>query len=175
MFQIKVQEKLLADKGPCIQLLGDYVTERVHEVVSKLMCDNFITSDGYKARKECNVFFQGGSNNARGKWILLEMWTKDPKQWEEFVRILNCAVDGVIIPLKTEIHADLYHMGYGDGKGSLDLCVMIGQETGCPYDASGWGTPFRFKPEDNIQHYEVWKLCHEFGLPINNWKDEWEK
>lgn len=174
MFQIKVQEKLLADKGPCVLLYGSYVTEKVHNVVSMLMRDNFINSHVYLARKKCNAFFQGGSENSRGKWILLEMWTKDPEKWKEFVQILEEAVNRHIIPLKTEIHADLYHMEWGGGKGSLDLCVMIAEETGCRYDASGWGTPFRFKPEDNIQHYEVWKLCNEFGLPIHEFKDEWE-
>src|SRR5690606_1806652 len=117
-------------------------------------------SEIYQSRCQAGAFFQGGSNAPDGQWILLEFWQPMEKT-VEFVRLINDAVRQHLIKHLTTIPVNLY--AYPE-PGALTLCLMIAEETKCPYDAGSWGLPFTFLPEDNITHQAVYKLLREFDL-----------
>lgn len=152
--------------GPCLQLHGEYVTEKVWGIVRHFMCNNLMNSAEYKLRTEANAFFQGGSDKP-GDWILIEFWSKNDSAIQECVDLISAQVRTVIVYEKTIIRPDLYNMEWGDGKGSLNLCVEIAKEVGCQYETSNSGPPFRFIPENNVQYSKIISLCREFGIPTN--------
>lgn len=49
-------------------------------------------------------------------------------------------------------------------KGSLTVCVMITQETECPYNPGEWMGPFYFRPETKEQAQAVLELLDLFEL-----------
>lgn len=175
MFELKFAEKeSFPGRGPCIELYGDYVTERVWEAVHRVVTCNLMSSPFYQAKQGFSVFFQGGHNDPRGKWILLEFWVDDIEKTNEFVRLLSIEVDKVLMKRNTQICVNPYKMGYDDGNGSYTALSEIHKETGCRVD---WGcsmSPITFHPENNLEHRAVTKLCEMFQLPVTRWKDTWE-
>lgn len=155
MFKFNMQP--VPGKGPGIVMFGDYVTDRVKHAVRMVMNDSYIDSPVYKARSDASAFFQGDQD----KFVFIEFWT--PSKADEFVQILNDAVCPVVAQHLTELHVNLYD--YKD-KGSMDLCLMIAEETKCEYDASGAFSPFRFKPEYSRQHSDVYNLIRLFELKV---------
>lgn len=57
------------------------------------------------------------------------------------------------------IRVDLYN--YKDS-GSLTLCVMIQQETGCQADPGVWGGPYIFHPDTQDEYDNVKELLDLF-------------
>lgn len=158
-------------KGHCIELQGDWVTERVWNAVKRAVGSNLIDCDYYKSRRDFCVFFQGGYDNPKGKWILLEFWIDDLTKADEFLRLLWLAINDAIIRNFTHIRINAHNMGYNDGKGSYGVLTEIQKETGCPVD---WGcsmSPITFHPEDNEQCNNVLNLCRLFDLKVTPWVD----
>lgn len=158
MFELKLEKN--PGRGPCIEMYGEWVTPEVHEVVTRMMQDNRISSPVYQARMDANVFFQGGYDRPHDHWILLEFWEQEHK-CQEFIRLLSIGIDRVIAPVLTRIRVNLYDYHQA---GSLTLCCMIAEETGCPYNSGGWNEPFTFYPEDNIMYRKVMGLIKTFEL-----------
>lgn len=158
--KLKLEKK--PGRGPCIEMQGPWVTEQVWDTVSMIMSDNWTTSPVYKARSKCCAFFQGGHHDSKGEWILLEFWSKE-ENCAEFIELLNQKLDTVVPLQLTRIPVNLYD--YKD-KGSLTLCNMIAEETGCPYDWGVCGSPFWFLPEDTVTYNKVMDLIRTFELKI---------
>lgn len=62
-----------------------------------------------------------------------------------------------------QIDVDLYNWHL---KGSLDMCLMIAQETECSYDGGVWNGPFHFLPESEAQREAVLDLVNHFELRV---------
>lgn len=162
-------------RGHCIELRGDWVTERVWEAVNRLVNNNFMNSDAYKARQGFCVFFQGGYDNPKGKWILLEFWVDDLEKTNEFMRLLYIAVNDALIRDFTKLRIGSHSMQYNDGKGIYDVLVEIQKETGCSVDWGDSMTPITFMPDSNVQYSQVLNLLHTFEIKPVPWYDLWEK
>lgn len=145
-------------KGPGVQMYGKYVTEQVWKKVSEIMANNWTTDPVYIARRKAGAFFQGGSNTHIAEWIFLEFWNTD---YVDFMHLLNTEVVPLIARNLTEIRVNLYDY---EMKGSLDMCLMVADELKCDYLSGGAGEAFVFRPENNLQHMELWKLLKDVGL-----------
>lgn len=155
-------------RGPCIEMVGQWVTPEVHEVVSRLMGDNWMDSPVYKARQKAHAFFQGGYDKPQGQWILLEFWT-DQENCAEFLEILNTEVNKVIDPKLTEFH--LYAKSNND-KDIEDFEIMvelIADEAKLPVIAGNEAEVHKcraiLKPENSVQHRQLHLYAnYTFGI-----------
>lgn len=63
--------------------------------------------------------------------------------------------------------SDIHINPYNSPKGSLDICLMISDETGCWLDTGcTWGAPFYFKPESVEEYDATLDLCRTFELAV---------
>lgn len=168
------KESQFPGRGPCIVMDGYWVTERVHDAVYHVLNDTYMESPFYKARQGFSVFFQGGYDDPRGKFIMLEFWVKDLSQTDEFVRLLEKEINKVIVSQYEKLMVSPYNMNYNDGKGSYDAISMIEKEVGCRVDWGDSMTPITFYPETNVQYDQVRSLCDLFGLKVTKFRDTWE-
>lgn len=175
MFEIKFSDKAdFPGRGHCIEMQGDWVTERVWKVVNHLVNFNRMDSVEYKARNGFQVFFQSGHDNPRGKYILLEFWVDDLSKTDHFVQLLNQAVNNSLAPFMTVMNINPYKVGYEDACGAYTVISMIEKEVGVRSDWGDSFTPIKFFPEDNVQYTKTLKLCNEFKVPVARYKDIWE-
>jgi hypothetical protein len=151
-------------RGPCIQMVGDWVTEEVWNVVHRLLNDNWISSPVYQARSKSGAFFQGGHSNARGKWILIEFWAEEEK-CHDFIRILNEEVNKVLHEDSTMIRIVANTNNTKDVENRIQVCSMIAEETGCALAPDSelfmHHCSAMFVPKNNIE-YEKVHLLLEF-------------
>lgn len=162
-FEIVAHESGLAGHGDGVIMFGNYVTERVHELVSQIIGDNWANSEYYKARQKCGAFFQGGSHNPNGKYIFIEFLGKsDSEDVKEFMRLLNNRLYPVIGTAFTTIEI------WPNTEGAYYYITEIAKETGCSYDSGCSVQPVTFKPENNDMHNKVMTLCRQMELTIVN-------
>ncbi len=157
------EEVTLADKCPGLYLFGNYVTPRVHQGFKQIMMCNDIRYPEYKATRKVNAFFQGGSENPDGKFVFIEFLQTKLKNHEDFMDIVNRQIGPLIVRHTTEIKINLYEYVH---KGSMTMCLMIAEETGCRYNSGGWNEPFTFQPETNVEYRKVFDLCRRMELTI---------
>lgn len=170
MFEIKFSKKeQFPGRGHCIELYGDYVTERVWHAVKQMVECNITNHEFYKAKEGFCVFFQGGYDNPHGKWILLEFWVDDIEKTREFIRLLTITINRVLVERFTQICVNPNQMGYVDGEGAYTVLGEIHKETGCHVNWGSPTTPITFYPENNLEHRKVLDLCKAFELPVTKW------
>lgn len=160
-------------RGLCLQLIGSWVTEKVWLTVNELMHDNLYESPVYRARTEAGAFFQGGHDNPRGKWVLLE-FSAPEERIQPFLDILEKKLAEDTDPHKAAIcivaetnndrHKDYVYQS----------CELIAQDTGCRYERDVLHASVVFYPEDNLMYDRVRGLCQQFSLKQLNWLDKWE-
>lgn len=166
-------------RGPCIQMIGDWVTEDVWKVVSRLMNDNWMTSPVYKARQKSHAYFQSGSHDPRGKWILLEFWSKE-EDCADFIKILNEEINKVINPTFTKICLVANSNNQKDIDDLMVIAQLIADDTGCKMitgaEAENNRCRVMFAPENSVQHGEVHiSVEHVFQLKHSRWLDKWQE
>lgn len=161
-------------RGPCIQLYGDWVTEDVWNAVAAAMRDNWMDSPVYQARSKCGAFFQGGSDNPRGKWVLLEFWSSEDK-CSDFVKLLEEAVNKAITNIYYTTIALVSKTSNGSDVAYIELvCDMIAEQTNCPFERNAMGARVLFQPEDNVAYSKVLNFVKEFKLEYARVLDKWE-
>lgn len=63
----------------CNSLTQTFVIEatnasvKFHQFITSIIMENRMDNPDYKARSKCCAFFQGGSNDPNGGWVLIEM------------------------------------------------------------------------------------------------------
>lgn len=142
------------DRGPCVQLHGDWVTEAVWGKVAQLLRDNYIDSPVYQARTKASAFFQGGHNNSQGEWVLIEFWTSEEK-CQDFLEILNKEVNTVIDADLTKILLVAKSNNDHDIKEFEEACALIAEDTGCKSTNDQPQCRLAFLPEDNLTYEKV--------------------
>ncbi len=65
---------------------GQLATEELHHFISSMLT-NVIADPLYKLHKDACAFFQGGSENPKGKYIYIEFWK--PESAQAFVDYIN--------------------------------------------------------------------------------------
>lgn len=166
-------------RGPCIEMVGDWVTEDVWNVVNRLMNDNWIDSPVYRASQKCHAFFQGGSSDSKGKWILLEFWAEE-EQCQDFIKILNEEVNKVIKEEFTKIRLVAKTMNEVDVREVEEAGALIADETKCPMSMDEREQAINmcrviFSPTDSVTYRAVYLLTkYTFGLRQINFLDKWE-
>jgi hypothetical protein len=167
------------DRGPCIQMIGDWVTEDVWNVVSRLMNDCYIHSPSYIARQGICAFFQGGYHDSRGKWILLEFWA-DEEKCAPFVKLLNEEINKVINDGFTQI-ALVAHSNNEHHINDFNIAVEVLKDFGCPVATAEEAAQHKcralFLPENNLQYEKVFlEVEHRMNSYVRRlaWMDAWE-
>lgn len=167
-------------RGPCIEMVGDWVTEDVWNVVSRLFNDNWMTSPVYQARQKCTAFFQGGNHDSKCKWILIEFWPKEEKDCDDFIKILNEEVNKVIKEDFTKIRLVAKTMNAHHVYEVEEVSKMIADETKCPMSMDEKDQALNmcrviFSPTDNVTHRAVHLLVtYTFQLSQIHYADKWE-
>jgi len=167
-------------RGPCIEMIGDWVTEEVWNVVSRLTNDNWMASPVYQARQKCTVFFQGGCHDSKGKWILLEFWPKEEKDCDDFIKILNEEVNKVIKEDFTKIRLVAKTMNAHHVYEVEEVSKMIADDTKCPMSMDEKDQALNmcrviFSPTDSVMHRAVYLLsAYTFKLQLVHFLDTWE-
>lgn len=59
---------------PVFEVYGDVATEHLHRYMRYPMLTNYMDHPCYDIGKKAQHFFQGGSNDPKGKWIMIEFW-----------------------------------------------------------------------------------------------------
>lgn len=159
------------DRGPCVQMIGEWVTPKVHAVVSRLIADNWMDSPVYKARIKAHAFFQGGYSDPNGKWILLEFWAAE-EACQDFLEILNTEVNKVIDKNNTTICVTALTNNDHHIKACEELCKMLADDTespvGTPVDAITAHCRQIFLPENNVQYGNLYLLLrHDFSKVVH--------
>lgn len=161
MFNINITESKKPGQGPIIEMMGPWVNEYVHDTVSRLMNDNWTDSPIYQARRKCNAFFQGGSNDRNGHYIKLEFWAEE-SETVDFIKILNDHLSRVIPTglIRIPIHPDRID-------GGLVTLSMISEDVDCRLDAGNAFTPCYFHPENTKQYMDVVRHILSFNGQYN--------
>lgn len=162
------ERKQFPGRGPCIELVGQWVTPEVHEVVSGLLANNWMDSLIYKARTKAHAFFQGGSDKRDGQWILLEFWTTEA-ECQDFLEILNREVNKVIDPNLTEFHLYAKSNNDKDIEDFNTTVALVADEAGLPVitggEAEGHKCRAILKPQDSAQHRMIHVYAnYTFGI-----------
>lgn len=166
-------------RGPCIEMIGDWVTEEVWGVVNRLLIDNWMNSPVYKAKIPAQPFFQGGHNDSKGKWILIEFWAEEEK-CQDFIKILNEEVNKVIKEDFTYIRLVAKTMNTHHIVEVEEASELIAEETGCNISMSEQDRHMHmcrvmFKPKDNVQYRAVsLHVDYTFKLSRVYYLDKWE-
>lgn len=160
-------------RGRCLQMHGAWVTERVWLEVNALMHDNVYTSPAYIARTEAGAFFQGGSDNPRGKWILLE-FSAPEERIQPFLDILEKKLAEDVDPHKAAICIVAKTNNDSDKSYVYQSCELIADDTKCRYERDVLHASVVFYPEDNLMYERINALCQQFQLKQLNWLDKWE-
>jgi hypothetical protein len=167
-------------RGPCLQMVGDWVTEAVWNVVHRLLNDNLMSSPVYQARIKSSAFFQGGHSDPRAKFILIEFWAAEEK-CQDFIRILNVEVNKIIHEDSTKIRIVANTSNTKDVENRIQVCSMIAEETGCEMAPDNelfmHHCSAMFVPKSNIEYEKVHFLLNwTFYKEVKriNWLDKWE-
>lgn len=71
---------------PAFEIDGQDASEELHAFL-KDMLTNYTPDPRYKLHQDAGAFFQGGSNDPKGKWFLIEFWK--PAGAQAFVDYMN--------------------------------------------------------------------------------------
>lgn len=72
--------------NPQFEIIGEYATEQLHAYMRYPMLTNSMDNPCYELMKKCGAFFQGGSHDPKGKWIMIEFWNPNGiKDWMEYL------------------------------------------------------------------------------------------
>lgn len=147
--------------GPCVEMVGEWVTQAVWSVVRGLLLENRIDSSIYQARTKAGAFFQGGHHDPHGEWILIE-FSASEVSCQDFIRILNTEVNKVIDPDYAVIRVIAKSNNALDLDKCKQVCDMIADETKCHLATEGELATMHcsaaFLPKDNIQYAKVQSL-----------------
>lgn len=69
-----------------LEVNGELATPALHRFFRRMLT-NYTNDPCYALHKACGAFFQGGSQDANGKWFLLEFWI--PAGVQAFIDYLN--------------------------------------------------------------------------------------
>lgn len=155
-------------RGPCIELVGDWVTEAVWNVVANTLRSNHMDSPAYKARTKATAFFQGGHSDPHGEWILIECWSTE-EACAEFLAYLNKEINEVIDKDREVIPVVAKSMNKVDIQKIEDAVALIVDDTGCAMgdenEAAIRKCRSLFKPVDNVQYAKVYfHLLYTFQI-----------
>jgi hypothetical protein len=146
-------------RGNCIRLSGAYVTPALWDIVSAIMTNTDINSEAYKARTKPCVFFQAGSDNRKGQYILLEAWGS-AEEAQDFVALINKELKSHLMLDKTAIGAANVTP---HGIKFYEDMRYVAVKTGCPWLAVENTEFIIFKPETNAMHFCVVNQIREHG------------
>lgn len=150
-------------RGPCIEMMGEWVTPAVHEVVAGLLGNNWMDSPIYQARTKAHAFFQGGYDKPDGEWILLEFWA-DEDSCVDFVKLLNEEINKVIDEDRVRIKVIAKSQNDKDQKELKDIVALIADETKCAVGTVNQAAIDRctavFLPANNVEYRAVQLLVN---------------
>ena len=84
------------------------VSRSQHELISGIMGDNCMDSQAYTLRRECNAFFQGGSNDPDGGWVYLEFWSIDLTAINTFLAYVNYSLGQLSLEMPEDVFVARY-------------------------------------------------------------------
>lgn len=145
-------------RGPCIEMIGDWVTPEVHDVVSQMLGANHYDDPAYQARIKAHAFFQGGYDRPDGQWILLEFWATE-EACADFVKLLNERINEVIDEKYVNIMLIARSQNDKDIADFNTIIEMVADETKCELAetklAQNCGCRAMFIPKDNVEYRAV--------------------
>lgn len=145
-------------RGRCIEMVGDWVTPEVHDVVSSMLGANRYGDPVYEARVKSGVFFQGGYDRPNEQWILLEFWATEDK-CEDFVKLLNEKVNEVIDEKYVGIRLVARTISVKDLEDFYTIVEMVKDETKCELAddelAQNCSCRAMFIPKSNVEYRAV--------------------
>lgn len=145
-------------RGPCIEMIGDWVTPEVYYVVAHMLGANHYDDPVYKARIKAHAFFQGGYGDPHKQWILLEFWATE-EACADFVKLLNERINEVIDEKYVNIMLVSRSQNDKDIKDFDTIIEMVADETKCELAdiklAQNCGCRAMFIPKDNVEYRAV--------------------
>lgn len=159
--QIKISPEKVVGRGPCVLMYGPWVTKKVWEEVAALLAANNITTPEYTARQKASAFFQGGSDQPNGQFILIEFWAPEERT-SDFMELLNKAVAGTVEEHRTQINIVLKREDAEKRKDLIETALTINVETDCTVDFNINNASVTFSPVDNVQYSRVLMLMKPY-------------